>query len=176
MIPVCLLIICIPSSSISLPVGHPEDDPCISGPGWHMEHGPAAPCWPRAVLLHPGSEWWDGLHACGRARRSVALVYNPVFSIQYPVFQGFSIQGSIRISSETEGVVSFLCVFFYLQTQDLVPFMYQMTGALFTPSHWSATFTPPRGVRQTSPTSPPCVEFSSPASWQKVSILAPVFG
>lgn len=68
-----------------------------------------------------------------------------------------------------------VCVFcFFLQIQDLVPFMYQMTGALCTPSHWSATFTPPQGVRQTSLTSPPCEEFSSPASWQKVSIHVPV--
>lgn len=36
------------------PAGHSEDDPRVSGPGGDVEHGPAASCWPRAVLLHPG--------------------------------------------------------------------------------------------------------------------------
>lgn len=59
--------------------------------------------------------------------------------------------------------------FFFLQTQDLAPFLYQMTGALCIPSHWSVIFTPPRGVTQISLTSPPCEEFSFPVSWLKVA-------
>lgn len=57
---------------------------------------------------------------------------------------------------------------FFPQILDLVQFMHQMTKALCTPSHWSATFTPPRGAIQISPMSPPCEGFSSPASWLKV--------
>lgn len=58
-------------SHISISAGHSEDHPCVRGPGWDLEHGTAAPCWSRAVLLHPGSQWGNGLHARGRARRSV---------------------------------------------------------------------------------------------------------
>lgn len=55
----------------SIPAGHSEDDLRVSGPGRNLEHGTAAPCRPRAVLLHPVSQRGNGLHARGRAQRLV---------------------------------------------------------------------------------------------------------
>lgn len=44
----------------------------------------------------------------------------------------------------------------------------QMIGALFIPSRWSVTCTPPQGGIQILQTSPPYEEFSLPVSWLKV--------
>lgn len=119
--------------------------------------------WPSCPLLVTSSSTpsWQRMmkwSSCMLMSLEVSLHRNPTF-----IYKRFII---ISVC-----VTQFLFIYlFFLQIQDLVPFMYQMTGALCTPSHWSATFTPPQGVRQTSLTSPPCEEFSSPVFWQKVSI------
>lgn len=72
-------------SLTSCSAGDIKDDPRVSGPRGHLEHGPAAPCRSRAVLLHFGSQWWNGLHACRRARRladtETSTIHPPVFCL-----------------------------------------------------------------------------------------------
>lgn len=80
------------------------------------------------------------------------------------------INTSKRHRSSFPGKSLCVCVFcVVLQIQDSALFTCQMIVAPCTPSHWNTTFTPPRGVKPTSLTLPPCAAFSPPASWQKVS-------